>query len=56
MLADSSTDYPIDIRSYSQLLAALRGRRDELRITNETIDEVAGLQPGYTSKQVCPSC
>ena len=24
-----------------------------MRITNETIDEMAGLQPGYTSKQVC---
>jgi hypothetical protein len=46
---------PIDIRSYADLLVTLRARRDELRVSHETIDEVAGLQPGYASKLLAPN-
>jgi hypothetical protein len=42
------------IHDYDELLAAIRARRDELQITHETIDDVSGLQPGYTSKLFAP--
>src|SRR4051794_38656581 len=38
------------VRDYKELIAAIRARRDALDITHETIDAVAGLQAGYTSK------
>jgi hypothetical protein len=38
------------IRSMPDLLAALRTRRDELQITHETIDDVAGWPSGYCGK------
>jgi hypothetical protein len=38
------------ITSLDDLIEALRQRRDELDISHETIDDVSGLQPGYTSK------
>jgi hypothetical protein len=41
---------PSDIRSYADLLAAFRARRDDLRVTNETIDEIAGVAQRYTQK------
>jgi hypothetical protein len=41
---------PVIVGSIDQLLSALRARRDELEITNETIDAVAGLADRYTSK------
>src|SRR5262245_56871819 len=43
----------IPIGSESAMLAAIRARKDELRITNETIDAVAGLPNGYASKLLC---
>jgi hypothetical protein len=43
------------IRSMSELLAALCARRDELNISHETIDGIAGLQAGYTSKLLAPT-
>jgi hypothetical protein len=42
------------IRSMPELLAALKARRDELNISHETIDDIAGLQSGYTSKLLAP--
>lgn len=42
------------IRSMPELVAALRARRDELNISHETIDSIAGLQAGYTSKLLAP--
>jgi hypothetical protein len=42
------------IRSVPELVDALRRRRDELNISHETIDNIAGLQPGYTSKLLAP--
>jgi len=44
---------PIDVRTYAQLVAALRARRDELQVTHEVLDAVSGLQPGWTSKLFC---
>lgn len=43
------------IRSMPELVAALRARRDELQLTHETIDAVAGLQNGYASKLLAPN-
>jgi hypothetical protein len=42
------------IRSMPELLNAIRARRDELNISHETIDSIAGLQSGYTSKLLAP--
>jgi hypothetical protein len=38
------------VRDYDGLVAAIRARRDELKTTHLVIDDVAGLQTGYTSK------
>jgi hypothetical protein len=42
------------IRSMPELLEALRARRDELNISHETIDNIAGMPSGYTSKLFAP--
>jgi hypothetical protein len=42
------------IRSMSELVQALRDRRDALNISHETIDSISGLQSGYTSKLLAP--
>jgi hypothetical protein len=44
----------IPIRSQAELLDAIRARRDELNISHETIDQIAGFQGGYTSKLLAP--
>lgn len=38
------------VRSYDELIAALRARASELAISRETIDAVSGLQSGYSGK------
>lgn len=43
------------IRSMPELIAALRERAHELQLTHQTIDSVAGLQDGYTSKLLAPT-
>lgn len=43
------------VRSYDELIAALRARSLELNATREAIDEVAGLQKGYTAKVLAPA-
>jgi hypothetical protein len=43
----------IPIRSMDGLLDAIRARRDELNISHETIDTIAGFQSGYCSKLLC---
>lgn len=43
------------IRSMPELIAALRDRAHELQLTHQTIDSVAGLQDGYTSKLLAPT-
>jgi hypothetical protein len=42
-------DVPM-IRSMEQLLEALRARRDELQLTHERIDDIAGWPSGYCGK------
>lgn len=42
------------IRSMPELVAALRTRRDELQLTHETIDAIAGWPAGYASKLLAP--
>jgi len=42
------------IRSMPELIDALRARAHELQLTHQTIDSVAGLQDGYTSKLLAP--
>lgn len=42
------------IRGMPELVDAIRARRDELNISHETIDNIAGLQSGYTSKLLGP--
>jgi hypothetical protein len=38
----------------TDLIEAIRARRDELGITHETIDAIAGLPSGYCSKLLAP--
>jgi hypothetical protein len=42
------------IRSLPDLIDEIRARRDELQITHECIDDVAGLSSGYASKLLAP--
>jgi hypothetical protein len=42
------------IRTIDELVAAIRARRDELDLSHETLDHIAGLQPGYVSKLLAP--
>jgi hypothetical protein len=42
------------IRSIDDLVEAIRARRDELNISHETIDHLAGFQGGYASKLLSP--
>jgi hypothetical protein len=43
------------ITSMEELLAALRARRDQLELTHECIDAVAGWASGYAGKLLAPS-
>jgi hypothetical protein len=45
---------PTAVTSIEELLAALRARRDEIGITNESIDSIAGLPDRYASKLLSP--
>jgi hypothetical protein len=38
------------VRSYDELLAALRARAHELDVSRETLDAITGLQNGYSGK------
>jgi hypothetical protein len=44
----------VEIRSMAELLAALRTCRDELQLTFETVDELAGWPDRYGSKLLAP--
>jgi hypothetical protein len=39
-----------EVLSYADLHGLLRGRAEELGLSRETLDEISGLQPGYSSK------
>ena len=49
-------DVPRDavIHSMSELLEALRARRDELELTHERLDDIAGWPSGYAGKLLEP--
>lgn len=42
------------VACYSDLHAIMRARADTLEITRETLDELAGLQTGYSGKVLAP--
>jgi hypothetical protein len=42
------------IHSMEELLAALRARRDELQLTHERLDDIAGWPSGYAGKLLAP--
>jgi len=42
------------VRSYDELVAALSARRDELQITFLTLDDLSGIQVGYSAKLLSP--
>jgi hypothetical protein len=42
------------IRSIDDLVDAIRARRDELNVSHELLDDLAGYQSGYTSKLLAP--
>lgn len=43
-----------EIRRYQDLHAGLRRRAEDLNISRLVIDEIGGLQPGYSSKLLAP--
>jgi hypothetical protein len=49
-LKSESAMVPTIVSSIPELLTALRARRDELEITNESIDNIAGLSDRHASK------
>ncbi len=42
------------VRSYDDLLAVARARMAALDVTFETLDAIAGVQPGYSAKLLGP--
>jgi hypothetical protein len=44
-----------EVRSYSELHAALRARSDALSISRQTLDDLTGLQDGYCAKLLAPT-
>jgi hypothetical protein len=42
------------VKSYGELVTALRARSDELQVTRETLDHITGLQNGYAAKLLAP--
>jgi len=48
------TETLAEIRSYAELVAALRARADHLEISRLAIDELAGLPRGLASKLLAP--
>jgi hypothetical protein len=44
---------PKIVTSKAELVAAVRDRRDELNISHESIDHLAGIASGHFSKLVC---
>jgi hypothetical protein len=41
------------VRDYESLLQAIRLRMSELNITQSVVDDVSGVQSGYTGKLLC---
>lgn len=53
-MTQPSARHLAEIRSYGDLLAALRARADDLGVTREGLDAVTGLQNGYAGKLLAP--
>jgi hypothetical protein len=53
-MSDSSRRELAIVSEYSELHAALRRRMHELDISRETLNEIAGLQSGYSGKLLAP--
>lgn len=49
-MVDSNPRCAFEIVDYDSLHAAFRARADQLQISRLRIDEIAGLQPGYSGK------
>lgn len=45
----------LSIRSYEDLISAIRARRDALDVPHAVIDDLAGVPDGYTSKILSPT-
>jgi hypothetical protein len=45
---------PLEIRSYADLVRALRERKEQLDVSFATIEDVSGLQSGHCSKLMSP--
>lgn len=43
-------DAGIEVRTYEDLIEALKTRRHELRLTQQDLNEIAGFQDGYVNK------
>jgi hypothetical protein len=43
----------LEVRGMPDLLCALRARRDQLELTHEVIDGIAGWAQGYAGKLLC---
>jgi hypothetical protein len=43
------------LRTYADVIAALRARKDALGLSNAVLDEIAGLTDGYTDKALGPT-
>jgi Cobalamin synthesis protein cobW C-terminal domain len=46
---------PVPVSNYDELINVLIARRDELRVSHETIDAIAGWADGMTSKALGPA-
>jgi hypothetical protein len=44
----------VEIRSYADLVHALRARKEQLNVSYEVIEAISGLQSGYISKLLSP--
>jgi hypothetical protein len=44
------TDFAVDVGDHGQLIAAFRQRIEQLDVSWETVEDIAGLQMGYLSK------
>jgi hypothetical protein len=49
------TEIVADVRTLEGLRLALRSRADALNISRETLDEISGLQEGYSGKLLAPT-
>jgi len=52
-MARTAANHLTVIRTYEELRAALKRRKNDLGLANLEIDDIAGLQSGYTAKLLC---